>query len=129
MYSIINVIYGIPLGKSQGINERWMSNFRAKEDELLIEELLESSVDETIGWHLPYHGACSGANDRPVGFGIHLGEFDDARSSIDLEQIPKEVTQEHIQQFNELFAALPESHQTILKKYGSARVFFLFSTS
>lgn len=116
MYAMVDVIYGIPLNKNNGISIQ-------RSDEL--EEAIEAEV---LGMICPYSGA--DIEYSPTAFGISIGGFDEGEHHTEVSSIRMIPTENEINDFNVMFSALDPAVQGEIKEtYGEPRVFFLWSTS
>lgn len=132
MYSITNIIYGIPV-QVQDYN-----NFYAEVEAALKEgeqypRALEKmfspedfDLEEKEGVLRYYHG---GSDIAPQAFGIEIGRFDECKYAIDLETLTLKASKETRDRYKQLFSALTEQEKYELSCFGKPRVFFLFSSS
>jgi hypothetical protein len=114
MYAIAQVIYGIPLNDNNGIVEQ--------------SEKLEYAIEDHDPGFLTFY---SGHGEAiPSAFGIAVDEFDEACHHVDLSKLRLVPMQTDQDAFQELWDQLDEELKTeITTKYGTPRMFFLWSTS
>lgn len=116
MYSIAQVIYGIPLHNPAG-DTKYSTR---------LEEAIED--EEFPGFLVFYSG--DGFDGDPVSFGVPLDEFDPCCSFIDISTLVLVPTQAQVAEYATLWNNLPASiQQEITKKFGSPRAHILWSTS
>jgi hypothetical protein len=144
VYSIINVIYGVPL-RSNGVGD---DNNDPPQTEALYPDIddegdpPEAEVYATLppgegrSIHYPtelHKGVLSyylgSAGDSPLAFGVELGEFDACTHHTDLETLPLVATPEQIDHFNDIYQKLDIDSKLIVDHFGPPRVFFLWSSS
>ena len=115
MYSIGNIIYGVPLNRNQ-------YNYKQP---LIIERAIE---DEIPGFLSYYNG---GGGDIPSAFGIEIGEFDCCCHHTELTSLTLKPTVEQVAQFNTLLANkdISDKLRDAILQFGEPRVFFLWSSS
>ena len=92
-----------------------------------FDELVEEVIHEERDGFLSYYSGGSGAS--PVGFGVEIGEFDEACAYVDVNTLPLVPTEEQKSQYQALFNGLNAEETELLKSCGEPRVFFLWSTS
>lgn len=116
MYSIAQIIYGIPL-----VSNDDGAPGQSEDLELAIE-------DGEPGFLSYYSGA---APETPAAFGIELGEFDEACAWIDMKDVNLSPTPQQTSQFELLWKSLKKSLQEEIEaKYGKdSKVFILWTTS
>ena len=109
MYTIGNIIYGVP------INDRVRGFIARCNEELTEEEYSELFNDEEQlkGFAHMYHGGCIGL----VGYcGIPIGEFDVIEDVL-IDSIPQ-PSEEQIAQANEMIEALPKVVRALIPEVG-----------
>ncbi len=116
MYSIANIIYGIPLNSNDSYSDTESS-----------EELSELAFSDEDGFLRYYSGS---ADVDPLAFGIRIDEFDEACHHVDLSTLKLVPTDAELLEYNRLWNTLDIAIQEeITENYGTPRVFFLWSTS
>lgn len=126
MYTIANVVYGIPLHRNdEGEFSATMSSFDEDED-MWSTELAEAIDREDPGFMVTYRGG-----DTPsVAFGVKLGEFDEACHHTEVSTLTLTPSHEQMDEFNNLFNDLSdEVRAEINAKFGQPRVVFLWDAS
>jgi len=119
MYAIANIIYGIPLVKTDE---------ESKHSEAL-KDLLEES-DNEAGEAPSFISYYSGSAEvTPCAWGLELGYFDEGCAFVEADKLFMRPTNAQIAMVNEAFAALPEALRAEISEYGPIRVFALWSTS
>lgn len=132
MYSITNIIYGVPIEVSSF--DDWYSEVEAelKENEKYpraLEKLFcaeDFDLEEKEGVLRYYHG---GGDIDPRAFGIEIGSFDECNFSIDIKSLQLKASKEVKEKYKQLFNSLTEQEQYEVSVFGKPRVFFLFSSS
>ena len=106
MYSIVHVIYGLPL---INVDPQQFGN------------------DEPEGFEMLY----SGSSDAPVGYcGVRLDQFDECNGLIAISALHLQPTPEEELEAQIKVQALPESMRVAYEKHGiKMGVYFAFSTS
>ena len=118
MYSIVNVIYGIPItDEIEKRNQELLDADPNEEDESLGEEL------ECYGFETFYSGSHSGI----VGYlGVELSDFDECHSYLKFKDLKFEPTPAQKAEAEKKIANLDNRFKDVLPEIG---VYLIFSTS
>jgi hypothetical protein len=116
MYTIVDVVYGIPLNRN---------NEEPPDRSLALDGVID---DEVLGIINPNRK--DDLNGKPIAFGIVIDGFDEDCHHTEGTSVRMVPSEGEIKDFNDMFAALdPAVQQEMKEKYGEPRVFFLWSTS
>lgn len=120
MYSITNIIYGVPLTKKISAQiEAWEEN---EEEEKWFED-----ERGTCGFTILYHGGA----DQHIGYcGVELDEFDEASFYIKPSNLNTDPTQAQIEEAQKLYKQLQPELKQILEHEGvKLDIYYIHSTS
>lgn len=125
MYSITNVIFGIPLN-TPGDGDPKTSAYRLPNPDKSDELELALADEQPEGFYSFYHG---GSDIGPHAFGVLLGAFDECHHHLDVDKLTLKATPAQIAEFNQMLADLDDDLRKEVEAYGEPRTFLLFSTS
>lgn len=124
MYTIANVIYGVP------VEIDFDQYYRPVEKDLKAGETYEREFANCFenGQEGFLHYYSGSADMPPMAFGIELCRFDECET-VDVAQLILKANEEIINEYNDNFSKQTEHVQAQLKQFGNPKVFILWSTS
>lgn len=125
MYTIAQVIYGIPLDIDFDYYYSEVEEEAEDSDQEYV-RLLENHFENDTEGFLRYYSGSS--ENSPRAFGIEIDEFDECKT-VKVSELNLVASEEVKKKYQELFNALDEDTQEELKAFGEPEVFFLWSTS
>jgi len=113
MYTIVNVIYGVPVKFSD--NDTYNNSSLSYHFTFVHPGFLEY-----------YNGS---GHITPRAFGILIDAFDECAYHTELSSIRLQPSEEQIEKYNQLFSSLGMDERADLIPFGKPRVFFLWTTT